>query len=133
MKRIGAILIAFAALSSGAANAQAVPEASQAARLQPQFRRTPYMGIDPFRYTFWPGWGLMLSGGASGWNNTLNASDVGAILFLSDSAGGGRPNGLLIGDFLDMVALIPQGQGLGGIASGEGGAYLGGPFGGPSS
>jgi len=129
MNRVAAILLVFAALSTGVANAQAVPEGSQAARLQPQFRRTPYMGIDPFRYTFWPGWGLMLSGGAAGWNNTINASDLGAILFLTDSAGGGRPNGLQIGDYLDIISLVPQGEGFGGLASGEGGAYLGGPFG----
>lgn len=129
MKRVAAVLVAVATLGAGVASAQAVPEGSQAARLQPQFRRTPYMGIDPFRYTFWPGWGLMLSGGASGWNNALNASDIGAILFLSDSSGGGRPDGLLVGDYLDIISLIPQGEGLGGLLSGEGGAYLGGPFG----
>lgn len=126
MKRVMLVALALTALTAAAVQAQAVPEESQAARLHASFRRTPYLGIDPFRYTFWPGWGLMISSGASGWNNTLNASDVGAIIFLEDN----RPDGLLVGDFLDIISLVPPGEGFGGLATAEGGVYLGGPIGG---
>ena len=128
MRRPAVALVACLICGGGEARAQAVPDNSQAARLHKSLRRPPSLGIDPFRYVFWPGWGLAFNTGASAWNNSLNAADIGAIIFLSDSAN--NPGGLLPGDILDILGLIPQGEGFAGLASAEGGAYLGGPFGG---
>ena len=107
--------------------AQAVPETSQAARLNPSLRRWPHAGVDPFRHVFWPRWGLAFQVGAVGGNNALNASDVGALLFLSDR------DSLLIGDIVNAFGLVPPGKGVRGLAAGEGGVHFGGPFGGRAS
>ena len=120
-------IAAAAALVAGSLTAQAVPESSQAARLRPTMRRWPAIGIDPFRHLFWPGWGFVISGGGAGWNNAVSASDFGALLFLSDDSN--NPSGLLPSDYLDLIGLVPKGQGLTGLANAEGGLYLGGPFG----
>jgi hypothetical protein len=125
--RCGIMAIVAVVLAAGNAFAQAVPEGSQAARLRPAMRRWPGIGVDPFRNMFWPGWGFVISGGAAGWNNSVNADDIGALLFLNDSAK--NPAGLLPSDYLDLIGLVPKGQGLTGVANGEGGVYLGGPFG----
>ncbi len=125
MRRLAVLLVATALLAGRDATAQAVPDSSQAGRLHRSFRRTPALGVDPFRYVFWPGWGLMLSGGGSGWNNSVNAADIRAIVFIEDNS----PDGLLVGDYLNLIGLVPRGQGFQGFLSGEGGVYLGGPFG----
>jgi hypothetical protein len=115
-----------AAVPAGLA-AQAVPETSQAARLDLALRRWPHAGVDPFRHVFWPRWGLAMQVGAMGGNNTLNAEDVGALLLLDDR------DSLLIGDIVDAFGLVPQGQGVRGLAAGEGGIHFGGPLGGSLS
>lgn len=117
-----------AALSAASLEAQAVPEGSQAARLNLAFRRSPYVGVDPFRHVFSPRWGLVFQTSGAGWNSALDAEDVGALIFLTDDTK--NPGGLLIGDILDAMGLVPPGSGIKGAGSGEGGAYLGGPFGG---
>ncbi|MSR06330.1 MAG: hypothetical protein EXR93_04560 [Gemmatimonadetes bacterium] len=120
MRRLLAVL---AGASASSALAQAIPENSQAAKVQPAYRRTPSFRIDPFRHVSIPHWGLVASVGASGGNNALNASDLGAIIFLSDR------DSLTISSMVDAMGLIPNGGGLKGFAQGEGGVYLGGPFG----
>lgn len=116
--------VAAAAGSAGALRAQAVPEKSQAARVEPAYRRTPTFRIDPFRHAMIPHWGFVFSGGAAAENNTLNLADIGALIYLSDR------DSLLAGDALDVLNLVPRGRGFAGSALGEGGFYLGGPFGG---
>lgn len=127
MRRIVLLVIA-AALGAASLEAQAVPEGSQAARLNPSFRRSPYIGIDPFRHVFWPRWGLVFQTSGAGWNSALNAEDVGALIFLTDDTK--NPEGLLIGEILDAMGLVPPGSGIKGAGNGEVGGYLGGPFGG---
>jgi hypothetical protein len=107
----------------GQLGAQAVPENAQAARVEPAYRRTPTFRIDPFRHAMIPHWGFVFSGGALGENNTLNFADLGALKLLSDR------DSLLAGDFFDVLTLVPRGRGFAANALGEGGVYLGGPFG----
>ncbi len=121
------LVIGLAALVAGDLAAQAVPEESQAAQVESAYRRTPHFRIDPFRHAMIPHWGIVFSAGASAANNTLNASDIGALIFLDDELN--NPDGILLGDIVDALGLIPVGSGVGGFGRGEGGAYLGGPFG----
>jgi hypothetical protein len=116
----------IAVIADGAL-AQAVPERSQAARLASGFRRWPVAGVDPFRHVFWPAFGLVISGGGAGWNNSVNAEDLGALIFLSDETD--NPSGLLPSDYLNLIGLVPSGQGLSGSAQAEGGVSLGGALG----
>lgn len=127
MKRF-LIVLALTAGLAGPNAAQTIPEGSQASKVEPAYRRTPSFRNDPFRHVAIPHWGFVTSLGMSAANNTLNASDLGAIIFLSDSVK--NPDGLLLGDAFDVLGLIPQGSGLRGTLQGEGGFYLGGPFGG---
>jgi hypothetical protein len=122
MKRV---LVMLALLPVGVAPlaAQAVPEGSQASKVDAGYRRTPTFRVDPFRHAMIPHWGLVFSGGAAGENNTLNLADARAAIYLADK------DSLLAGDVLDILGLIPDGKGLKGSALGEGGVYLGGPFG----
>ena len=123
MKRL--LLAAAASIAAvSAAGAQTIPEGSQAAKVQSAYRRTPSFRIDPFRHVSIPHWGFVASAGASGGNNTLNASDVGAFMFLNDR------DSLTISTFIDAMGLIPRGSGLTGFGQGEAAFYLGGPFGG---
>ncbi len=107
---------------------QAVPEGSQASKVQLAYRRTPTFRNDPFRHVMIPHWGLVFSSGASVENNALEVADVRAFIFLADSTK--NPGGLLPDDILSAIGLIPRGGGLSGILQGEGGVHLGGPLGG---
>jgi hypothetical protein len=96
--------------------------------VQPAYRRTPHLGLDPFRYALVPHWGLVIAASASGTNNALNASDVGALIKLS------RPSivpgeGLRSEDILDALGLVPAGKGLLGLVQSGATLHLGGPFG----
>lgn len=117
------LTLAWLPLAAAALSAQAVPEGSQASKVQPAYRRTPTFRVDPFRHAMIPHWGFVFSGGATGENNTLNVADARAAIYLADK------DSLLAGDVLDILDLIPDGKGLKGSALGEGGFYLGGPFG----
>ena len=117
------LVLALLPLAARALGAQAVPEGSQAAKVDPAYRRTPTFRVDPFRHAMIPHWGFVFSGGATGENNTLNLADARAAIYLADN------DSLLAGDVLDILGLIPDGKGLKGSALGEGGFYLGGPFG----
>ncbi len=122
MKRVlltAVLLSAFPPVARG----QAVPEGSQAYRVDRGYRRTPTMLVDPFRHVMIPHWGVMFSAGGVAENNVLNLNDVGAIRFLADE------DSLLFGDVIDAFGLIPQGAGVGGFGQGEVGAFLGGPLG----
>jgi hypothetical protein len=119
------VLLTLAWLPLGAATlgAQAVPEGAQASKVQPAYRRTPTFRVDPFRHAMIPHWGFVFSGGAMGENNALNVADARAAIYLANK------DSLLAGDVLNILGLIPEGKGLKGSALGEGGFYLGGPFG----
>ena len=117
------LVLALLPLAARALGAQAVPEGSQAAKVDPAYRRTPTFRVDPFRHAMIPHWGFVFSAGATGENNTLNLADARAAIYLADN------DSLLAGDVLDILGLIPDGKGLKGSALGEGGFYLGGPFG----
>lgn len=121
MKRLFLAAVVSASVAS-ATSAQTIPEGSQAAKVQPAYRRTPSYRIDPFRHVSIPHWGFVFSLGATASNNTLNLSDVFAIKFLADQDS-------LLPSMLDILGLIPRGSGLKLAAQGEGGFYLGGPFG----
>jgi hypothetical protein len=108
---------------AGSTVGQTVPDASQAARVEPEFRRTPQLRVDPFRHVLIPRWGVVLSGGAIAGNNALNLSDIGAVIELSDN------DTYLISDLLNTVGLVPAGNAAIGDGQGEGGLYVGGPFG----
>lgn len=123
-----ALVLAFASvLFSAEALAQTIPAGSQASQIDIGYLRTPSFGVDPFRHAFIPRWGLVTSLGMSGQNNALNFKDIGALRFLNDEAN--NPDGLLYGDYLDVLGLIPRGSGLAASAQSEGGLYVGGPFG----
>lgn len=122
MRRASLALLGLV-LGAGGLRAQAVPEGSQASRVQPAYRRTPTFRTDPFRHAMIPHWGFVISVGGSGENNTLSFADARALVFLADN------DSLAAGDVLDILNLVPQGRGITGRASGEGGFYLGGPFG----
>lgn len=111
------------ALSTGALLAQAVPESSQATRVEDAYRRTPTLRFDPFRHVVIPHWGFVISAGGEGENNALNFSDAGALLLLN------KHDSLLIGDVMDAFSLVPPGEGVSGTARGASGLYLGGPIG----
>jgi hypothetical protein len=118
-------LLVLGALSVGATTlaAQTVPDSSQAAKVQAAYRRTPTFRLDPFRQAMIPHWGFVVSAGALGENNTLNIADARAAIYLANK------DSLAAGDALNILGLIPDGKGLKGSASGEGGVSLGGPFG----
>ena len=135
---LASLLVATASLT-----AQAVPEGSQAAKVDRGYRRTPTFRLDPFRHAMIPHWGLVFSAGATAENNTLSFADVSALIYLKCGPVTGNrlfeaftgdacpgPDSLLTGDMLDALGLIPQGSGLKVDGGGEGGVYLGGPFGG---
>ena len=127
MKRAAALLACASVIVSADVAAQAIPEGSQASRVELGYLRTPHFRVDPFRHVFVPHWGLVTSVGATGQNNALNFKDVGALTFLSNEDN--NPDGLLYGDLLDVLGLIPRGSGLSASAQAESGVYLGGPFG----
>ena len=102
---------------------QAVPQESQAARVEQGYRRTPQFRVDPFRHMFIPHWGFVFSVGATAENNAININDLGALMFLNDR------DSLLVVDIFDALGLVPVGTGLGGSGEAEGGFYLGGPIG----
>jgi len=126
MKRI-LLTLGWLPLAAAPLAAQAVPDGSQASKVQPAYRRTPTFRVDPFRHAMIPHWGLVFSAGATGENNVLNLADIGALRFLGDSAN--NPGGLTTGDLVDVINLVPDGKGIKGSGVGEGGVYLGGPFG----
>jgi hypothetical protein len=122
MKRV-LLALAILGLGVGGVEAQTVPDSSQAAKVQPAYRRTPTFRLDPFRQAMIPHWGFVFSAGALGENNTLNVADARAAIYLANK------DSLAAGDALNILGLIPDGKGLRGSASGEGGLSLGGPFG----
>ncbi len=67
--------------------------------------------------------GVVVSGGAIAANNALNVSDIGALIELNDN------DAFLISDLLNTVGLVPAGNAAIGDGQGEGGVYVGGPFG----
>ena len=121
MKRL--LTLAAALLTAGALAAQAVPEGSQAARTEPGWFRVPSVRFDPFRNAFVPHWGFVFTAGGYGENNTLNFSDLGALMLLNDN------DSLVIGDAIDAMGLLPRGAGASGVANGDASFYLGGPIG----
>ena len=128
MNRTAVVLACAASVMLGAElTAQTIPEGSQASRIDLGYLRTPHLRVDPFRHVFIPHWGLVTSVGASLQNNAVNFKDIGALMYLSDEDN--NPGGLLKGDFLDMLGLIPRGSGLAASTQAEGGVYLGGPVG----
>lgn len=110
-------------LLAATAVAQTVPDGSPAAQVPPAFRRGPQLRIDPFRHTAVPHWGVVIEGGGIASNNALNLSDIGALIVLADS------DAVLTSDLLNAVALVPAGNAAIGDGQGEGGLYVGGPFG----
>jgi hypothetical protein len=120
---IAAVIAAGALLAGTRGAAQTVPDGSQASKTQQAYRRTPSFRNDPFRHVSIPHWGFVFSSGASAANNALNLSDMRAVKYLSDQ------DSLRKADALDLINLVPRGAGLRASAQGEGGFYLGGPFG----
>jgi hypothetical protein len=92
-------------------------------RVQPAYRRTPHLGLDPFRYALVQHWGLVVAAGGSGVNNSLNASDIGALMLL------GRRDSLRAENVIDALGLVPPGKGLLGLMQGGATVHLGGPLG----
>src|SRR5262245_3825993 len=115
---LGLVLCLVAASSQ----AQTAPD-GPVDKLDPAYRRSPTFRNDPFRHVFIPHWGFVFSAGASAENNTLNLKDARAIIHLVDN------DSMLAGTWVDVVGLVPVGSGFGAVAQGEGGFYLGGPFG----
>jgi len=91
--------------------------------MQPAYRRSPHLGLDPFRYALVPHWGLVIGAGGSGVNNSFNASDVGALKLIKDR------DTVRAVDGMDALGLVPTGKGLLGFVQGGGTVHLGGPFG----
>ncbi len=126
--RRAALVLVLALTAAGSLSAQAVPDGSAAARTDRGYRRTPLLRFDPFRNVLMPHWGFVISAGASAANNTLNLADLGALIFLGDSAK--NPAGMLPSDIANLISLVPTGASAQGTAEGTAGIYLGGPFGG---
>ncbi len=122
MRRAVGIALLAGVLHTGALAGQAVPQGSQADRVDLGYRRTPTLRFDPFRHLMIPHWGFVMSFGARGANTALNLSDLGALLKIDSD------DELLAGDAIDVLGLIPRGTGLAFSAQGEGGFYLGGPL-----
>jgi hypothetical protein len=98
--------------------------------LQPAYRRSPHLGLDPFRYALVPHWGLVIAAGASGTNNSINASDIGALWLLTGQGlGVVSRDSLRNEDIINAFGLVPTGKGLLGFVQGGGAVHLGGPFG----
>ena len=134
MRRVTVIaVLLLAGAMAQRLSAQTIPDDAQAYKVQLAYRRTPTFRFDPFRYVAIPHWGLVFDGGASAGNNTLNAEDLGAIMYLAGIRPGFKHDSnldsLQVGDAVNALGLIPQGLGLRGSVDGEGGAYLGGPLG----
>ena len=127
MKRTAVLLACASVIVGSDLTAQTIPEGSQASRIELGYLRTPHFRVDPFRHVFVPHWGLVTSFGVTGQNNAVNFKDIGALMFLGDEDK--NAEGLLYGDFLDVLGLIPRGGGLSASAQAESGLYLGGPFG----
>ena len=123
MKR-AALVLALALAAAGNLGAQAVPDGSPGARIDRGYLRTPLLRFDPFRHVMMPHWGFVISAGASVGNNTVNLSDIGALIVID------RDDDILASDLNNLVGLVPSGSGIQGTAEGAGGVYLGGPFGG---
>lgn len=123
MKRAALVLV-LALTAAGSLGAQAVPDGSAAARTDRGYRRTPLLRFDPFRHVMMPHWGLVISAGASAANNTINLSDIGALIVID------REDDILASDLNNLIGLVPSGTGIQGTAEAAGGVYLGGPFGG---
>ena len=117
------IAAAMLAVSTTDTSAQLVPENSQAARVDIGYRRASSFRVDPFRHVMITHWGFVFSFGGTGENSVLNFADVGALTFIDDN------DEILAGDIIDIVGLIPAGQGVRVASQAEGGFYLGGPFG----
>lgn len=117
---------AILAVSATDVSAQLVPPGSQAAQVDMGYRRASSFRVDPFRHVMIPHWGFVFSVGGTGENSVLNFADIGALTFLDDEANGSE---ILPGDVLDVLGLIPVGKGVRVAGQGEGGFYLGGPFG----
>jgi hypothetical protein len=122
MKRLS-IALAATLVFGGDLLAQAVPEDAQATNVPMAYRRTPQLRVDPFRHVMIPHWGLVVSGGGVVGNNTVSIADVRSLIYLADN------DQLLVGDALDVLSSIPDGEGLRVDGELEGGLYLGGPFG----
>jgi len=121
--RIALLAAMTVGLTATSVSAQGVPDLSQSARVDMGYRRFTSFRVDPFRHVMIPHWGLVVSAGASAENTVLNFSDVGALIVLDDN------DDIQPSDMIDIVGLIPAGKGVRAVAQGEGGAYLGGPFG----
>ncbi len=117
------IAAAILAVSTTDTSAQLVPETSQAARVDIGYRRASSFRVDPFRHVMIPHWGFVFSFGATGENSVLNIADAAALRFIEEN------DEILPGDIIDVVGLIPVGRGVRSVGQGEGGFYLGGPFG----
>ena len=115
--------VLVALFSAQTLDAQAVPDNSQASRVDGGYRRSPTLRADPFRNVMIRHWGLTLSTGGLLANNTLNLEDIGAIIFLADE------DSLGFGEAIDISGLIPRGSGLNGLAEGMARIHLGGPLG----
>jgi hypothetical protein len=105
------------------ARREAAPEALLRPGVQLAYRRTPTFTRDDFRYALVPHWGFVIAVGASGINNSVNFSDIGALTFLNKKDSLGPANGI------DALGLVPAGKGLLGFLQGGGSFNLGGPFG----
>jgi hypothetical protein len=117
------VALLVASVSAAPLAAQAVPDSSQAARTYMGYRRSPTFRFDPFRHSFNPAWGFIVGVGAAAVNNTITLDDEEAVRYLNSK------DSLTAGDVVDMLGLVPTGQGLNATVTGGGSFYLGGPMG----
>jgi len=118
-----ALLLTAALVAGGSLHAQAVPEGSQGSKVPQAYRRTPTVRVDPFRNVMVPHWGLVITGAGIAGNNSMSFKEARALLYLADQ------DDVLVGDVLDVLNLVPAGQGFEVEGELEGGFYLGGPLG----
>lgn len=123
MKRCTLLITVLLGVSSAGLAAQAVPEGSQATKVDRGYRRPSSFRVDPFRHVMIPHWGFVFSVGATSENTALNLADVEALRYLNNN------DQILPGDVIDVLGLIPVGQGIQATGTAEGGFYLGGPIG----
>lgn len=123
MTRATAVVALVVSLLGVELQAQAIPDNAQATRVSSGYRRPLDYRVDPFRHTFLPGWGLVISAGAWAENNAFSVKDARALQYIGDN------DTLLVTDVLDAIGIIQQGAGLGVNVLSESGVFLGGPFG----
>lgn len=115
-------------LGAGRLDAQAVPDSASALRVASFYRRSPSLRLDPFRFTFTPHWGFVISADGVAANNALDVSNAADLILVTRQNGSSGQQ--RAADVMAAFAGVTPGAGIQGAGEAEGGFFLGGPLGG---